>query len=257
MAAKKESHKKTENKNKADKPLSNKAFKIKIRKDGPYEVSGGVPLVQDVIVSDNDGIPYEWDAGNKYPTQQKYLLCRCGGSKNPPYCDGTHLHIDFDGSETASNIPFLAQAKTFEGEGLILKDADSLCAHAGFCDRAFGIWTLVDNSQVPDARDTAIEEAGCCPSGRLVVWDKDGKEIEPKLKPDVGVVIEDPVEGLTGALWVRGGIPIESSEGTKYEVRNRVTLCRCGKSSNKPFCDGTHYDDVTKIEKIKDSGIAP
>ena len=39
---------------------------------------------------------------------------------------------------------------------------------------------------------------------------------------------------------VRGGIQIESADGFKYEVRNRVTLCRCGKSQNKPFCDGTH-----------------
>lgn len=43
-----------------------------------------------------------------------------------------------------------------------------------------------------------------------------------------------------GPLWVRGGIPVESSDGATYEVRNRVTLCRCGRSSNKPFCDGTH-----------------
>jgi len=246
MAARKESPKKALNKKTAAKPPSNNTFKIKIRKDGPYEVSGGVPLEQDVMISGNDGIPYEWDAGKKYPVQDKYLLCRCGESKNPPFCDGSHSHVDFDGTETAGNVPFLEEAKTFEGEGLILKDAGSLCAHAGFCDRAFGIWTLVDNSHVPDARDTAIEEAADCPSGRLVVWDKDGKEIEPEFKPAIGLVIEDPVEGLTGPLWIRGGIPIEGCTGTKYEVRNRVTLCRCGKSANKPFCDGTHDDDLKR-----------
>jgi CDGSH-type Zn-finger protein len=37
-------------------------------------------------------------------------------------------------------------------------------------------------------------------------------------------------------------VPVESAESKKYEVRNRVTLCRCGKSRNKPFCDGTHID---------------
>ncbi|MFR7812811.1 MAG: CDGSH iron-sulfur domain-containing protein [Butyricimonas faecihominis] len=41
-------------------------------------------------------------------------------------------------------------------------------------------------------------------------------------------------------LFVRGGIPIDDTEGVRYELRNRVTLCRCGASSNKPFCDGTH-----------------
>jgi len=41
-------------------------------------------------------------------------------------------------------------------------------------------------------------------------------------------------------LWVRGGIPVTSANGFHYEVRNRVTLCRCGTSKNKPFCDGSH-----------------
>jgi CDGSH-type Zn-finger protein len=39
---------------------------------------------------------------------------------------------------------------------------------------------------------------------------------------------------------VRGGITIESADGVPYEVRNRVTLCRCGRSDNKPFCDASH-----------------
>jgi CDGSH-type Zn-finger protein len=41
---------------------------------------------------------------------------------------------------------------------------------------------------------------------------------------------------------VRGGIPIESANGKTYAVRNRVTLCRCGQSANKPLCDGSHSD---------------
>ncbi len=53
-------------------------------------------------------------------------------------------------------------------------------------------------------------------------------------------MIEDPQEGVSGPLWVRGGIPVVSADGTPYEVRNRVTLCRCGASQNKPFCDGSH-----------------
>jgi hypothetical protein len=43
-----------------------------------------------------------------------------------------------------------------------------------------------------------------------------------------------------GLLWVRGGIPVVSADGKPYTVRNRLTLCRCGKSRNKPFCDGSH-----------------
>ncbi len=56
-------------------------------------------------------------------------------------------------------------------------------------------------------------------------------------------LIEDPGIGVSGPIWVRGGVRIESAEGKIYEIRNRVTLCRCGKSKNKPFCDSAHWPD--------------
>ncbi len=43
-----------------------------------------------------------------------------------------------------------------------------------------------------------------------------------------------------GPLFVTGSIPVERSDGAPFEARNRVTLCRCGGSSIKPLCDGTH-----------------
>ena len=70
------------------------------------------------------------------------------------------------------------------------------------------------------------------------LYDK-GEFIENKLDPSL-VLLEDPQERCSGPLFVRGGIPIDDTEGVRYELRNRVTLCRCGASSNKPFCDGTH-----------------
>ena len=59
--------------------------------------------------------------------------------------------------------------------------------------------------------------------------------VEPAFEPSIGVIRDGP-------LWVRGGISVESADGFTYEIRNRVTLCRCGHSSNKPFCDGSHSD---------------
>jgi CDGSH-type Zn-finger protein len=61
-------------------------------------------------------------------------------------------------------------------------------------------------------------------------------------------VIEDPQMGVSGPIWVRGGIPVEAVNGKAYEIRNRVTLCRCGKSSNKPFCDSSHYPEEHEHE---------
>jgi CDGSH-type Zn-finger protein len=48
------------------------------------------------------------------------------------------------------------------------------------------------------------------------------------------------MEECSGPAWLRGGIQVVASDGFEYEVRNRMTLCRCGQSKNKPLCDGTH-----------------
>ena len=68
---------------------------------------------------------------------------------------------------------------------------------------------------------------------------EDGSIIEPKLTPSVEIV-QDPEKGASAGIFVSGYIPVEASDGTIYEVRNRVALCRCGKSENKPFCDARH-----------------
>jgi hypothetical protein len=92
-----------------------------------------------------------------------------------------------------------------------------------------------------EAKKIAVQEVGDCPAGRLVLHDKSGLAVEPEFEPSIGVVFDPTINGI-GPLWVRGGIPIEAADGYVYEIRNRVTLCRCGKSLNKPFCDGKHVD---------------
>ena len=170
---------------------------------------------------------------------ETYRLCRCGQTRAPPFCDGTHATIRFDGTETASRVPYLERARWIEGDGIRLSDAPGFCSHARFCMRGEGIWDLVERSDDPEAKKTALEMAANCPSGRLVIRDSEtGEPIEPAFEPSIGVV-EEP-DGGPGPLWVRGGIPVVSADGTPYEVRNRMTLCRCGRSGNKPFCDGRH-----------------
>ena len=214
--------------------------RIKICKDGPYIVSGKVPLDKQIIGIGKEDEPETWIQGEKYPPKD-CSLCRCGQSKKKLFCDGAHS-LGFDGTETASREPFDKQAEIMDGPTIFLKDASDLCATARFCHRGGGTWELTKHSDGPNARKLAIEEACQCPSGRLVACDKKTGEIfEKKFEPSVSVV-EDPQKNASGPLWVKGGVQIESSDGFEYEKRNRCTLCRCGKSKNKPFCDGSHIE---------------
>jgi CDGSH-type Zn-finger protein len=227
-------------------PVSDEQQKITVTKNGPYSVTGEIPLSNQVITNDTEGYSYAWREGKKYPLQENYSLCRCGHAKTSPFCDGIHTKTGFDATETANRKPYGDQAERFEGPSLTLTDFIDLCASARFCDRAGGIWNLTRRSDNPDAKSIAITEAGNCPSGRLVIWDKKTREaIEPEFEPSIGL-IEYPDNAGRGPLWVRGRIPVESADGTTYEIRNRVTLCRCGRSENKPFCDSSHLELMSK-----------
>jgi CDGSH-type Zn-finger protein len=221
--------------------------KIVVSKNGPYIVSGRIPLSIQTIRPNKEGLSREWDNGKTFKTDPVYHLCRCGQSKNKPFCDGTHEKIHFEGKETATRQPYARQAEIDDGPTLSLSDAEDLCAFARFCDVGGKIWSLIEHTDDPKARKLVIREAMNCPSGRLVLHDKKtGKQIEPEYpEPSIGV-IEDPAIGCSGPLWIRGGIKIESADGKPYERRNRVTLCRCGASVNMPFCNGSHASIMFK-----------
>jgi CDGSH-type Zn-finger protein len=214
--------------------------KITISKNGPYLVTGSVPIAPQTIKVNKDGESTAWIAGEGLSTPAAYALCRCGESKTKPFCDGTHKKIDFDGTEIASYKTVLEQAKIIDGPNMQLADAEHLCASARFCDPNGQVWSQVTNCDDDEVRSQFIHQVGMCPSGRLLAIDKaTGKSVEPQLPQSIGV-IEDPAEGSSGPLWVRGGIPVVGADGQSYEIRNRLTLCRCGRSQNKPFCNGAH-----------------
>ncbi len=217
-----------------------KAAKIRVTTDGPYLVTGSVPLLRMVIEVDRYGDPWIWREVARYPPRDRYALCRCGHSRTKPYCDGAHTQHKFSGVETVSREPYLATVKEYCGPELKLTDRPELCVGASFCVRDAGIWNLTVHSDRPGFRELAIEEAANCPSGRLVVWDVRGNPIEPDYPPSI--VITEHEDSSPGPLWVRGSIAIESADGTRYEPRNRVTLCTCGASTNQPLCDGAHLD---------------
>jgi CDGSH-type Zn-finger protein len=213
-------------------------MKIKIVKNGPYIVSGSVPIKKRIIAEDNLG--YTLKDGKALPQGAVYAVCRCGKSKTMPFCDGTHVKISFDGTETADRRTFFERAEKTEGKKVDLLD-DGRCALARFCHRGCGkdVWELVEEAENEEGIAEAVKGANECPAGRLVVAEKDGTLYECEEPPQLDILSDDEME-CGGALIVRGAIPIESSDGFVYEKRPRVALCRCGASANKPFCDASH-----------------
>ena len=223
--------------------------KIRITKNGPYLVTGNISLGEMIILPTKNGNIYK--EGRTFPSQEEYALCRCGKSKNKPFCDGSHHSSTFDGTLTASKELITNYATKYESPNLILEDAESLCAFARFCHNKSGdIWTLLETAENKKDEKIVIEMANNCPSGRLVIVDKKTKtKIEPVFEKSI-MLLQDPSRKCSGPLWVRGGILIEDETGAKLETRNQVTLCRCGRSSNKPFCDASHVNS-----KFNDGGL--
>ncbi len=214
--------------------------RIAVTRNGPYVVRGGLPIVRRTIVVDEDGESVSWQSGEELPVRESCTVCRCGASDTKPYCDGSHAVIGFDGAETASLEAYENAAVAIEGPRITLMDQVELCADARFCAAKGKAWHLVARDD-DAARETVIAESNLCPAGRYTAVEPDGTVHEPALGMQMGLV-EDPEAGVSGPLWVQGGVPVTSADGESYPVRNRVTLCRCGKSANKPFCDGTHIE---------------
>jgi hypothetical protein len=101
---------------------------------------------------------------------------------------------------------------------------------------------MVPNTDDTPTRSNVIAMIERCPSGSYTyaIEENEG-DIEPDLPEQIAVTVDITSDGpIEGPLWVTGNIPIERADGQALETRNRVTLCCCGRSTNKPLCDGSH-----------------
>jgi CDGSH-type Zn-finger protein len=207
-----------------EQPATEQAQHVDVTEDGPYMVEGKLEVVN--------------AEGQVVSTEGQVFLCRCGGSQNKPFCDGTHNKNGFSGTESADRGPVAGRRAAYAGDGITIYDDRSVCAHAGECtDHLSSVWKLETEPWIDPEGASAEEIADVvrlCPSGALSYALGDDATVEEDLEP----VIEASKDG---PYHVRGGVQVTSSDGNDYERRNRQTLCRCGGSKNKPFCDGTHW----------------
>jgi CDGSH-type Zn-finger protein len=218
-------------------PMDESAQRIDVVPNGPYLVYGQVPVTRKRAVLSEHQEPLTWQTTDRLRTGDMIALCRCGGSAQKPYCDGTHRKIAFEGTEAAPTGTYDQRVRTYRGTGVTVRDDRSICEHAGFCgNRLSNVWKMVEDTSDSVARSQMMSKIERCPSGALTYRvDEDGQDIEPDLALGVGVVNDGP-------YFVSGGLSVTRADGQPFESRNRMTLCRCGQSANKPLCDGTHKE---------------
>ncbi len=171
-------------------------------------------------------------------------LCRCGGSKNKPFCDGTHGTNGFSSEKVTDGK--LDKRDDYVGKNITIHDNRGICAHAGQCtDNLASVWKMNTEPWIaPDGAtvDAIIETIRKCPSGALSYSLEKVEYRDRDRKPMVTVSKDGPYQ-VTGGIELVG---VPRGEGASTE---HYTLCRCGGSKNKPFCDGTHWHIKFKDEK--------
>ena len=195
---------------------------LTIAKNGPY-LAEQLPALTGI------------DGSTETP-KPRIALCRCGQSGRKPYCDGTHAKVGFTDEKKPDRVP--DHRDTYAGKGITIFDNRGICSHAGHCSDNLatvfrgGVEPWID----PDGATVAriIEVVRMCPSGALS-YAVDGLEHrDQEREPAVRVTPHGPYR-------LEGGVElaeVESLDGASAEHR---TLCRCGHSKNKPFCDGSHW----------------
>ena len=196
---------------------------IGCKPNGPYLVNGLTTLTN--------------SRGEAIATKETIALCRCGASNNKPFCDGTHAKIGFEDSKQADRTK--DKRSDYVGKTITIHDNRGLCAHAGVCtDRLSSVWRMgVEPWIDPDGAsvEAIVETIEACPSGALA-YTIDGEEHRDCDNPPAVHLSKNGPYVVTGGISLEG---VEFGEGVSHE---HYTLCRCGASKNKPFCDGSHYD---------------
>jgi CDGSH-type Zn-finger protein len=191
------------------------AISITVLPDGPLKISGSTSATY---------------CGEPLDAEGDLYLCRCGQSARAPFCDGSHKRVGFDGS---SPSPSEGRLRTWEGRRLRTVFNAEACMHVLYCKP---LKELRQRELAGDDEAAAqiIATVGACPSGALS-YELLDDVVEPALPtPAADVAI---IEGGEVRVQRSFDIDVPLLRGQSGE---RATLCRCGLSKNRPWCDGRH-----------------
>ena len=175
------------------------------------------------------------------PGKPAYGLCRCGQSKNKPFCDGSHTAVGFtsdNGDAKIRNNPVQYSAEV-EGQKVTVSYTPVLCGHIAECQRLQKTvfdptkkpWIQPENGTVEGIKSVIA----ACPSGalRVAFEDEDPSHID---SDDIAVSV------VQHGPYIVKNIDLEAEFNGAGASQKEFILCRCGQSRNKPFCDGSHHD---------------
>ncbi len=198
--------------------------KITPKADGPYVV---------------ENLEYLGSRRGSIETKATMALCRCGGSANKPFCDGTHARAGFSSAKLEGRVP--DRREDYPGDGITIHDNRGICAHAGHCTD--GLPSVFRHRQEPwivptgAPPDEIVAAARRCPSGALT-YSATGGTTQAGGGGDPAVFVAP-----NGPYLVTGSPDLLDTTWGAGAPADRFTLCRCGGSRNKPFCDGTHWSN--------------
>ena len=198
--------------------------RIYVLQNGPFHLDDNpVDLVRDA-------------QGDVIPVRPGAVLCRCGRSARQPFCDGTHVKIGFSGEKETDGSR--DRRKSYVGRRITIHDNRAVCSHAAYCTDLLPAVFRRYNRPWIDADGAPIDEiiriVEMCPSGALS-YSIDGVEYRDLDRGPRIVVAE------TGPYEVTGWVELVDVPWHREVSREHYTLCRCGASRNKPFCDGAHW----------------
>lgn len=182
-------------------------------------------------------VPLYTEDGTFIETPRVYSLCRCGASNSKPFCDGTHGKINFVGEREKNK---LGKTKIYSGENISIYDNRYICCHDGSCSLE-NVFLPNDTPWInPDGNpdiEKIIEIIKLCPSGALT-YEINKEHITAWFDEEKIIFTKE------GPLHIQGPIEIKDDQSSDEILisKDHYSLCTCGKSKKKPFCDGSHDD---------------
>lgn len=169
-------------------------------------------------------------------TTETIALCRCGASSSKPFCDGSHAKTGFSSAKQGDRLA--DKRESYQGKKITIHDNRCICAHAGICtDKLSAVFRMKQEPWIdPDAAsvEAIISVIDNCPSGALS-YSIDTKERAEKNSRAAIFIAPN------GPYVVSGEVSMEETGAGEGAAKQQFTLCRCGASKNKPFCDGSHW----------------